>query len=151
MGSKGKFGAALVALGAIAMLSGPTSAQSSPADEAVVRKFYEAAINAKDFEVASRYLGPTYRQHNPNAADGVEGLRAFITRLKRDLPDYHSEILRVFSDNGHVILHVRNKATPGSRGTAIIDIFRLEKGKIVEHWDVRQDVPEKTANNNGMF
>ena len=51
----------------------------------------------------------------------------------------------------YVILHVHNVPTPGSRGNAIIDIFKLEDGKVVEHWDVRQEIPETAANNNTMF
>ena len=58
---------------------------------------------------------------------------------------------RVFADGDFVILHVHGVREPGERGVAIIDIFRLEKGKIVEHWDVVQPIPEKPANNNGMF
>jgi SnoaL-like domain len=76
-------------------------------------------------------------------ADGPEGLKAFLAYLREKFPDYHSEIKRVFADGDYVILHVHNVPTPGSRGNAIIDIFRLENGKVVEHWDVRQEIPNR--------
>ena len=57
----------------------------------------------------------------------------------------------MFADGDYVILHVHNVPTPGSRGNAIIDIFKLENGKVVEHWDVRQEIPEQSANSNTMF
>jgi len=151
MTGKTWFGAALPLAAALALPAVPATAQRNAKDEAVVVKFYEAAVNRKDFAEASKYLGREYRQHNPRAKDGKDGLEAFIATLRRDAPAYRSEIKRVFSDRGHVILHVHNRTTPDSRGAAIIDIFRLEKGKIVEHWDVRQDIPEKTASGNSMF
>ena len=116
-----------------------------------VTEFYEQAINRKDFEAASKYLGSRYTQHNPVAADGPEGLKAFIQFLRDKFPGAHSEIKRVFADGDYVILHVHAVREPGTRGSAIVDIFKLENGKIVEHWDVRQDIPEKAANSNGMF
>jgi predicted SnoaL-like aldol condensation-catalyzing enzyme len=121
------------------------------ANKKAVVEFYEKAINQKDFEAASAYLGPRYIQHNPTAADGAEGLKRFIAFLRDKAPNYHSDIKRVFADGDYVILHVHNKREPDARGTAIVDIFRLENGKIVEHWDVRQDIPEQTVNPNGMF
>jgi predicted SnoaL-like aldol condensation-catalyzing enzyme len=121
------------------------------ANKKAVVEFYEKAINQKDFEAAAAYLGPRYIQHNPTAADGAEGLKRFISFLRDKAPNYHSDIKRVFADGDYVILHVHNKREPDARGTAIVDIFRLENGKIVEHWDVRQDIPEQTANPNGMF
>jgi predicted SnoaL-like aldol condensation-catalyzing enzyme len=121
------------------------------ANKKAVVEFYERAINQKDFEAASAYLGPRYTQHNPGAADGAEGLKAFLAFLREKAPDAHSEIKRVFADGDYVILHVHNVREPGTRGAAIVDIFKLENGKIVEHWDVRQDIPEKMANPNGMF
>ena len=117
----------------------------------VVLAFYEAAINQKDFDAAAKFLGPRYTQHNPKAADGAEGLKAFLAFLRDKFPDYHSEIKRVFADGDYVILHVHNVPAPGSRGNAIVDIFRLENGKVIEHWDVRQEIPEQTANSNTMF
>jgi predicted SnoaL-like aldol condensation-catalyzing enzyme len=121
------------------------------ANKKTVVAFYEAAINQRDFEAASAYLGPRYVQHNPGAADGPEGLKAFLSFLREKAPNHHSDIKSVFADGDHVILHVHNVREPGTRGAAIVDIFKLEQGKIVEHWDVRQDIPEKTANPNGMF
>jgi predicted SnoaL-like aldol condensation-catalyzing enzyme len=116
-----------------------------------VVEFYEKAINQKDFEAASKYLGSRYTQHNPTAPDGPEGLKGFLAFLKGKFPQSHSDIKRVFADGDYVILHVHAMREPGTRGRAIIDIFKLENGKIVEHWDVGQDVPEKAANSNGMF
>lgn len=117
----------------------------------IVKEFYELAINKKDFEAASKYLGPRYIQHNQRAADGAEGLKAFIRSLRAKFPDAHSEIKRVFADGDCVILHVHAVREPGTRGAAIVDIFRLQDGKIVEHWDVHEDILEKAANANGMF
>lgn len=113
--------------------------------------FYDKAINQKDFEAASKYLGSRYTQHNPTAADGPEGLKSFIQFLRDNYPNAHSEIKRVFSDGDYVILHVHSIREPGTRGRAIFDLFKLENGKIVEHWDAVQDIPEKSANPNGMF
>ncbi|HET7319178.1 MAG TPA: nuclear transport factor 2 family protein [Nitrospirota bacterium] len=116
-----------------------------------VVEFYEKAINQKDFEAASKYMGPRYTQHNPLAADGPEGLRAYLQYLRATYPNSHSEIKRVFADGDYVILHVHAVRAPGTRGSAIVDIFKLEGGKVVEHWDVIQEIPEKAANSNGMF
>lgn len=116
-----------------------------------VVEFYEKAINRKDFEAASASMGPKYIQHNPLAADGPEGLKAYLQFMKEKFPDSHSEIKKVFADGDYVILHVHAVRVPGTRGSAIVDIFRLEHGKVVEHWDVIQEVPENPANGNGMF
>lgn len=126
-------------------------AQQQETNKKNVVEFYEKALNQKDFEAAFRYLGPRYTQHNPAAADGPEGLKAFIQFLRDKFPNSRSEIKRVFADGDNVIVHVHAIREPGTRGRAIIDIFKLDNGKIVEHWDVAQDIPEKAANPNGMF
>jgi predicted SnoaL-like aldol condensation-catalyzing enzyme len=143
----------LVAAAIIALAPAAFAADASQMDanKKVVVEFYDAAINQKNFEAASKFLGPRYTQHNPRAADGPEGLKGFLAFLREKFPDYHSEIKRVFADGDYVILHVHNVPTAGSRGNAIIDIFKIENGKIVEHWDVRQEIPEQAANANTMF
>ena len=121
------------------------------ANKKAAMAFYDAAINKKDFETASKFIGNRYTQHNPNAADGPEGLKAFLGFLREKFPQYHSDIKRAFADGDYVILHVHNIPTPGARGRAIMDIFKFENGKVVEHWDVAQDIPENPRNNNTMF
>ena len=96
-------------------------------------------------------VGPKYIQHNPRAPDGVEGLKSFLGYLKSSSPQGKGQIKRVIVQGDLVVLHVHSVPTPGALGMAIIDIFRVENGKVVEHWDVMQPVPEKAAHNNGMF
>ena len=140
---------AALLISAAPALAGNTAQEE--ANKKVVLDLYEKGINQKDFEAAAKNFGPHYTQHNPRAADGPEGFKAFIGFLKAKFPNYHSDIKKVFADGDYVILHVHNVPAPGERGAAIVDIFRLENGKVVEHWDVRQEIPEKSANNNTMF
>ena len=121
------------------------------ANRAAVLAFYEKGLNQKDADAALAYVGNRYVQHNPSAPDGPDGFRKFIGFLREKFPNSHSEIKRSFVDGDFVILHVHSVREPGSRGRAIVDIFKLENGKIVEHWDVVQDIPENPANNNTMF
>ena len=116
-----------------------------------VLAFYNAALVQQDVDKAVQYLGAQYIQHNPMAPDGADGLKGLIKFLKEKYPQRSSNIKRVIVEGNLVVLHVHSKPTPEDRGTAIVDIFRVEGGKIVEHWDVMQPVPEKAANNNTMF
>jgi predicted SnoaL-like aldol condensation-catalyzing enzyme len=141
---------------ALALLVATPAAHAADAkqmeeNKKTVAALYDAVLNQKDFEKASQYLGSRYTQHNPNAADGPEGLKGFIGFLKEKFPNNKSEIKRIFADGDYVIVHVHAVREPGTRGNAIIDIFKLENGKVVEHWDVVQPIPEKAANDNGMF
>ena len=146
-----------IIIGLVGMLTcaaSPAPAADAAAQEAnknTVLEFYEQGLNRKDFDAAAKFIGPRYIQHNPTAPDGPEGFKAFLSFLREKFPDSHSEIKRAFADGDYVILHVHSVREKGSRGRAIVDIFKLEEGKIVEHWNVVQDVPEKSANINGMF
>ncbi|MFX0580463.1 ester cyclase [Nocardia nepalensis] len=116
-----------------------------------VLAFYEAAFNAKDFEAAAEFFDAHYIQHNPEIADGFDGLLARLTRLKEGAPNLRAEVKRIVAEGDYVVAHVHGVREPGDRGLAIMDIFRLDDGKLVEHWDVIQPVPEQAANANGMF
>ena len=137
----------------LALLMGglPAYAADPEANKKVVLDFYEKGLNQKDFDAAAVHFGPRYIQHNPGAPDGIEGFKAFIALRKEKFPNARSEIKRAFADGDNVILHVHSVREKDTRGRAIVDIFRLENGKIVEHWDVVQEIPEKAANTNGMF
>jgi len=134
-----------------ASVASAADAKQMEANKKAVVEFYHKGINEKDFDAAAKYFGPRYIQHNPGAKDGIDGFKEFVAFLKEKFPNYKSEIKRVFADGDFVILHVHNVREPGARGRAIVDIFRLENGKIVEHWDVAQDIPEKMPHDNGML
>ena len=147
--------AATLLLAACAPMGGasspPAATARQEANRQAVLAFYEKGLNQKDADAALQYVGSRYVQHNPTAADGPEGFRKFVAFLREKFPRSRSEIKRSFVEGDYVILHVHAVREPGTRGNAIVDIFRLENGKIVEHWDVVQPVPETAANTNGMF
>lgn len=117
----------------------------------IATAFFEAIVNAKDFDLASQYIGKVYIEHDPEGEDGATGLKHYIEFLQSNFPESHVTTKRVISDGDYVLFHVHSVLTPDTRGQAIVDIFRLDKGKVVEHWDVTQQIPEHSANSNGMF
>ncbi|MEV0426585.1 ester cyclase [Micromonospora sp. NPDC050495] len=117
-----------------------------------VLAFYEAGINNKDFAAASKFIGERYVQHNPQIADGAEGFARRVGFIKETFPELRAEVKMIVAEGDFVMAHVHGVRVPGQRGTAIVDIFRLDDdGKLVEHWDVMQDIPEHSENQNGMF
>jgi predicted SnoaL-like aldol condensation-catalyzing enzyme len=118
-----------------------------------VREFYDLAFNKKQPEEAvKRYLGSSYRQHNPLAGDGAEPFIGFVRWITGANPGLRMDFKRMVAEGDLVVVHAHMIPAPGARGTAVMDIFRLDQsGKIVEHWDVLQEVPEKAANSNTMF
>ena len=121
------------------------------ANKRTVLAFYDAALNRLSVDDAMAYFGPRFIQHNPRSKDGVEGVRALFQDLKRQFPGVRADVKRVFADGDFVILHVHIKLQPEDLGLAVVDMFRVEHRKIVEHWDVRQPIPESAAITNGMF
>jgi predicted SnoaL-like aldol condensation-catalyzing enzyme len=114
--------------------------------------YYNLAFNDKQPEEAvAKYIGDRYIQHNPQAADGPEAFIGFVRGLAQQFPEASLEIKRVIAEDDLVVTHSLLKMTPDDRGMAVADIFRLEDGKVVEHWDVLQPVPETAANDNTMF
>ncbi|MDG2938674.1 ester cyclase [Bisgaard Taxon 10/6] len=129
-------------------------AQTTPEqNKANALAFYEMAFNQhKVQEATDKYIGKEYLQHNPTVADGGKAfVDAFVPFLKAN-PKSRAEIKHVMADGDLVMLHVHSKLNEQDRGEAVVDIFRFdENGKIVEHWDVIQAVPEKTESGRGMF
>jgi len=122
------------------------------ANKRIVREWNALAIiQRKPEEAVAKYLGPNYRQHNPGAADGAEPFIAAVKGFAQTFPEFRMEPKRIIAEGDIVVLHSHLIREPGDRGRAVVDIFRLENGKIVEHWDVVQEVPETSANNNTMF
>ena len=119
----------------------------------LVLDFYEK-YNNRDVEGVMAYLGETYIQHNPWVADGPAAFRRFVTYLRENYPDGRNEVKRVIADGDLVALHVHSRRVPGEEGRAIVDIFRVEDGKVVEHWVVIQPIPKEIyppINDNGYF
>ncbi|HLH77357.1 MAG TPA: ester cyclase [Candidatus Binataceae bacterium] len=116
-----------------------------------IRAYRHAAFDELDFDRASQYLAPSYLQHSPGSPDGTGGLKHFIELLKTKFPRHTHKDHRYFADGDYVICHSHFIRVPGTPGSAVIDIYRMADGKVVEHWDVIQELPEKPANNNGAF
>ncbi len=118
----------------------------------LVTEFYELAINQqKPAEAARKYIELPYRQHNPEVPDGPDGFVQFISGMQKKHPKLKVVISKALADDDLVALHVHLTREPNDPGLAVAEFFRLMNGKIIEHWDVLQPVPEKTASGNSMF
>ncbi|OYR18533.1 snoaL-like domain protein [Brucella rhizosphaerae] len=136
----------------------PTAASETTRDIAkeesnrsVVLEFYDGVFNKHEVEKYSEVIVDQYIQHNPNVPDGKEAFVSFFTQRFKDNPEATSRIVRSATDGDLVFIHVNSKENANDPGVAIVDIFRVDNGKIVEHWDVIQKVPDSASNKNTMF
>jgi predicted SnoaL-like aldol condensation-catalyzing enzyme len=102
-------------------------------------------------QAVAKYIGANYRQHNPNTADGPDGITAYTNGYIKANPELRIEFKRIIAEGDLVAVHSFIKPSPSALGTAVVDIFRVENGKLAEHWDVMQPMPSKAENRNTMF
>jgi predicted SnoaL-like aldol condensation-catalyzing enzyme len=149
-----KIGTALTTVVLAACLAAAPAAAHISKD-AKARKaiaFLDMVFNQKKVkEGFDTYVGDKYIQHNPIAADGKEAAVEVLGKALQALPGWTYEIKHAYVDGDYAIIHSHVRMKPEDRGMAVVDIFRFEKGKVVEHWDVVQPIPEKSANDNTMF
>ncbi|WP_095198986.1 nuclear transport factor 2 family protein [Mesorhizobium carmichaelinearum] len=120
-------------------------------NKALVLKAYQELLGDHDVTALDRYWAADYIQHNPHMTDGRAGVKADLERLGIfKLPKGKVEIVRAVAEGDMVWLQTHQKP-PGSPDLVLIDIFRLSNGKIAEHWDVIQAVPDDATNPRRMY
>ena len=127
-----------------------STTDTTATNRALVTDFYNRFFNEHDASAAS-VIADNYKQHNPQVPDGKAPFVDYFTGYFAQNPQARNTIVRSAADGDLVYLHVHSTNGARDRGQAIVDIFRVSGGKIVEHWDVIQDVPATSANNNTMF
>ena len=129
------------------------ASDKAPDNRVIVTRFADLFYRQKKVDEAfSTYVVPDYIQHNPGLADGREAAIAALKPLF-GREDHTFAIERILVDGDLAAIHIRvTSPTPaGTHGAAVVDLYRLANGKIVEHWDVIQLVPDKSANAHPMF
>jgi predicted SnoaL-like aldol condensation-catalyzing enzyme len=130
----------------------PADAALTEANRKVVTHFIDLFYTQhKVREAFETYVVPEYIQHNPIATDGRDAAINALEPFFKSMPNLKHEVHRILVDGNLAAVHVKGTSGPSDRGFAVVDLFRLENGKIVEHWDVIQPVPEKSANSHPMF
>jgi predicted SnoaL-like aldol condensation-catalyzing enzyme len=101
-------------------------------------------------EAFERYVAESYIQHNPTTENGREGAISLIEKFV-SMPGFRPSVKRIIAGEDMVATHMHLQLEEDDPGLAVVDIWRLENGKIVEHWDVMQKVPRTTASGNPML
>lgn len=114
-------------------------------------EFYKMAYKGNPRKAIELFVGDQYIQHNPTVKDGIEGFIEYFEKMKTDYPEKTIEFVRTVAENDLVALHT-HQIWPGNDEYITMDFFRFdENGKIVEHWDSIQQIPEKSQNPNKMY
>lgn len=134
----------LIAAAALAIPIAP-HALAGPAEEAVVEGYVEEVVNGRAVERIDAFVAEDLMQHNPNLPDGREALAAFWTGFLSEMPDARFTVGRLISEGDLVVQHSLFQAHEADAGMAVVDIYRVVDGLIVEHWDVAAPIPETFA------
>ena len=117
----------------------------------IVLEFYDLAIHKKDVPAAVQHLSSDFIQHNPFLPDGKQGFIDAVGGFIKQNPELKGTIKRVMAEDDLVALHIFSQLNAEDRGSVMVDIFRVEDGKIVEHWDVSQPIPETSVSGNSVY
>lgn len=117
----------------------------------LVERVYEEVLGPIDSGAVDALFNPGYIQHNPNAETGSQGLKDLLDNAKLKYPDAEHRVKRMLVEGNLVAAHVHVIFQPGEAGFKVVDIFRIENGRIAEHWDVIQPLAAESRNNNGEF
>ena len=117
----------------------------------LVVQFYEQFFNKHEVAKAAEIVSEDYKQHNPEVPDGKKPFVDYFSQFFKETPQSKVRIVRTATSSDLVWLQVHSTNSASDRGQAVLDIFRVINGKIVEHWDIIQDVPAQAANENSMF
>lgn len=120
-------------------------------NRSIVINFYNKFFNEHKVDEASLIVTDDYKQHNPYVPDGKKPFVSYFKEFFAENPNSKAKIVRSAVDGDLVWLHVHSTLNDKDKGEAVVDIFRVKEGKIIEHWDVIQGVPEVAENNNTMF
>lgn len=120
------------------------------ANKKLVLDFYQKMFGDKDLSAVDQYIAPEYIQHNPMVADGADAFKKAAAVWFKGQPKTKIDVQRVAADGDLVFIHLKNQ-NPDGTFVSTIDIFKIANNKIVEHWDVHQEVPKQAANNHPMF
>ncbi|MEX0288061.1 MAG: nuclear transport factor 2 family protein [Flavobacteriaceae bacterium] len=113
--------------------------------------FYKMAYEGNPRKAVELYVGEDYIQHNPLVGDGKEPFISYFERMAREYPEKSIEFVRAVAEGNLVALHT-HQTWPGNEEYVTMDFFRFDDaGKIVEHWDAMQEIPEESANGNTMY
>lgn len=129
----------------------PVTASQAPQNRLLVERLYRDFFNGRDMRVPLEIVAENYIQHNPALPDGRAILIRAFSAYFAAAPDLKVTIKRMVAEGDLVVVHSHWQDSPEDRGNAVVDIYRIEDGKIAEHWDVVQPVSEKAANSNTMF
>lgn len=152
-----RFAASLIALLMVAGAGSPALAQGAPAKckltaKQVVEKFIPLFYEKRDARTAfMTWVAEDYIQHNPIAKDGRDNAVAALEPFFKAMPEMKYTVVRVIAEGDLVVVHNKLQMNAADRGSAVVDIYRVENCKIKEHWDVIQAIPEKSANAHPMF